>query len=366
VNHGLTNAGHENNLAPKCLVRYPLERNHSELLHLPIKHMKLKEKNYLAILDGYFPPFTTIPTEKDQKLIAEGKMSLEDIEDPHFKLMFKKWLSEIHGNTNMEFAINTFMAKMNRRTNKDQDELLGHTLAVCFLAKSYETFRVKNPGQLREIYKETTNSLKSILRDLKKLQKSISSHEKTHTTMSVDPYIYREETTEIDEHTCSKNIQEDEFKILFQFLNPYNPKLADPQLSLSKLNELLDIYYRLLGPKLDSLTETVSSKDQGFIYYETGPLKYPKSLTTAQNLSNPELNGLIFNLALLFRQYTDTSNEEHWLTTRGGAMPNVGNACVGLIGSFVNATFPSDGFSAKQITDRLANLAKTNVKFTSW
>ena len=328
--------------------------------------MKLNEKIYLAILDGYFPPFTTIPTEEDQKLIVEGKMSLEEIEEPHFKLMFRKWLNEIPENTSMEFAINTFTEKMKKRTSKDQDELLGHTLAVCFLAKSYETFRVKNPGQLREIYKETTNSLKSILRNLGKLQKSISNHEETLTTMSVDPYVYREETTEIDEHTCSKNIQEDEFKILFQFLNPYHPKLSDPQLSLSKLNELLGIYYRLLEPQLDNLTETVSSKRAGHIYCETGPLKYPKSLATAQNLSNPELNGLIFNLALLFRQYTDTGNEEHWLTTQRGPMLNVGNACVGLIESFVNATFPSDGFSAKQITDRLANLAKTNVEFTSW
>ena len=321
--------------------------------------MSSKEK-YLNILNDYFP-FEAIPDEEEQKLLETGGISSAHIKGAFYEPLFKEWLSWALENDQMSDSIGELRGKLDKRAKEDQEELIGHVLAVCFLAKNNKKFSHNTPDRIRAQNIETKGQLQSIVNNIEKLQDSINSISNGKTFKNIAPYIN------------DGNLNKEECEIVSQFLAPNNP----PVLSFDKLNDLIGIYQKLLKSDLNWL-----NKKPSYAYLETGPLKYPKELTSGQQLPDPELNGLIFNLALLFRQYTDTSNDGHWLRTKSGPMLKEGKPCHGLNASFINATFfnvdePETGkrsaprtksgeFDENSITQRLLSLTRNSVEFTSW
>jgi hypothetical protein len=291
-----------------------------------------KEK-YFHILDEYFPFFTAIPTEEEQKLIQDGKMSLKNIKEPYFKSMFREWLGWILKSDQMEDAISFLQERLSMRTSEEEEQLMGHVLAACFLASNYKELAANAPEGKREQRQNHIDKLEPILKDISKLQQSISK-----LKIPIDPHFASQNPFKEDQSLPSF-LTPEEYQIVSHFLGPYDPKISDPELSMDKFGKVLSVYHKLVKFELGKIKQSASPENLGHYFRETGPLKYPKKLSSSQHSSNPGLNGLTFYLALLFRQFTDLNNKGKWLARRTGAMPTTGEPCHKINADFVNATF---------------------------
>jgi hypothetical protein len=298
--------------------------------------MRHNKENYFHILDEYFPFFTVLPTEEEQELIKDGGMSLNDIKEPYFKSVFREWLDRILKSDQMGDAIRFLRERLNMRTLEEQEQLIGHVLVACFLASNYKELGANAPEGQREQHKNHIEMLEPVIKNISNLQQSISK-----LKISIDPHFASQNPFKENQDPPSF-LTPEEYKIVSHFLNPYDPKISDPKLSMERFGKVLSVYHKLVKFELDQLKQSTSPENLSYYFCETGPLKYPKKLSSAQHSPNPELNGLIFYLALLFRQFTDLNNKEGWLTRRTGVMPTTGEPCHKINADFVNATFFND------------------------
>ena len=340
--------------------------------------MKHNKEKYFQILDEYFPFFTAIPTEEEQASIQDGEMSFEDIKEPYFKSMFREWLSWTLKSNQMDDAMTFLQKRLDMRTSEEQEQLIGHVLVACFLASNYKELAANAPEDKREQRKNHKDKLEPVLKDMGKLQQSISK-----LNIPIDPH-YASQNPFKENQSPPPFLTPEEYKIVSQFLKPYNPKISDPELSMEIFEKVLSVYHKLVKFKLDQLEQSASPENLSHYFRETGPLKYPKKLSSSQHSQNPELNGLIFYLALLFRQFTDLNNKGGWLTRRTGAMPTTGEPCHKINADFVNATFFNDKIKKQannptQTKSELGELDENSigqrllpfnsdkgVEFTSW
>jgi hypothetical protein len=201
------------------------------------------------------------------------------------------------------------------------------------LASNYKELAANNPDGMREQRKNHIDILEPVLKDISKLQKSIS-----RLNILIDPHYASQKPSKEDQSPPSFLVTE-EYQIVSQFLKPYDPKISDPELSTEKLGKVLSVYHKLVKFEYDKIKQSDSPENLSYIFRQTGPLKYPNKLFRSQYSKNPELNGLIFYLALLFRQFTDTDNKDKWLSRKTGVMPICGNPCHTINADFVNVTF---------------------------
>jgi hypothetical protein len=340
-----------------------------------------KEK-YVDILGKYFGPFTAIPTEEEQLLIQDGKMSLKEVKEPYRASMFREWLDLFAENERMSTAILYLRNTLDGRTKKDQEELIGHVLVACFLASHYKEFNANVPEYMREQHQVGLDKLESVLKDINNLQSSISN-----LKISLNPHIVSQNPFDIEKHSVPHLLTPEEYQIVSHFVEPYDPKISDPYLSFKKFGKVLRTFQKLVKYAYEGLGESTSPERLSYYFCETGPLKYPKKLSSSQHLHNPELNGLIFYLALLFRQYTASHHKGEWLVTKTGAMPKTGKPCHKINADFVNATFPDakrkvnkkstsrdlqddpsmdKEFNETHISQKLHDLINNGAEFTNW
>lgn len=114
----------------------------------------------------------------------------------------------------------------------------------------------------------------------------------------------------------------------------------------------------------------------------SGPLIFPDSISKQFEKKDPEVNGLLFLLTFIFRTYTapiwkDLKKSNPDLTVKRpnhGKMPNYGEPCYRLVGSFANAVFFPDGreedeykeYSEQKINLRISELKKKDACLKPW
>lgn len=311
-------------------------------------------KNYINIYSSYLP-YYVINNKEWNSLYHTG---------------FKGWLKSNSEEKSLVSALENLEDTLRKvRGEEAFEELKGHVLTVCFLAQNYETLQPLPPKKMQESYKNTIENIKSTCDEINELKVTIE------TKVQIPPNIPKNPNNKIATGFYSIPILGAVPEDLEKYLQGNNPGKPLQEIPIESFQKVLDVLWSGLQSHLEMFQRQQKNEYPTLIYNQVGPLIYPKKVSSAQNVETPEVNGLIFNLILLFRQYTNLPNDENWLKTKTGLLPNQGKPHHNIVANFVNTIFPtakkkgddlSLGMEPKTISQRISDLRKSKVKLGSW
>lgn len=232
------------------------------------------------------------------------------------------------------------------KNKKNKEELIHHILAVCFLASN----RDENDAR-KEIKKE----LEDLNYILDRQRQPIAELRNLLEQCIKNPM--KETLT----HALSYNYTD-------RVVSPFTPE---------HFKEVLDHYIYCINKEIGGNLKESNDRISTVLRRNIGVLLYPKTLPRKEPRKDSRQNGLCYNLAFLFRHFTQ-DKEGDWLPSINGPMPKEGHSCYDLIAYFVNIIFCPEGEKVKgeyekigeltgdQVRQRIAPLAELGASLDYW
>ncbi|MBT5717559.1 MAG: hypothetical protein HOI70_11660 [Opitutae bacterium] len=311
----------------------------------------------IQALEMYFPDPWWVPAHLEEKY--GGEEAAKKWRENKLREDFSKWLEWAKEQEGFVDALTRMRSIEGKRSKDDFEELKSHILVISFFASpgwykpaDFEDNKVKE-------HKECIENITSQVKGIKEFRKSLKSNKNNH-------------------------FQPDSIHLRFldwlevlkkEGLVPAENKELD-HLSLEFLDRLLESYQ--LDLELEGYDLGGDNSGFGFGAFmerkSHGVLIYPQKISRQAVREHAEINSYIFYLAMLFRQFTDTTSSGPWLTKFNGEMPDCGGARYENVADLANTLFTSIGWledetkelTNKKVMERIKALTDKGVKLGSW
>ncbi|MDC0947133.1 hypothetical protein OAS18_06435 [Nitrospinaceae bacterium] len=309
----------------------------------------------LKALEMYFPDYWGY-SEIEAKM---GNEAAKKWRENKLKEDLSKWLEEAKEQRGFVEALLRLRILDDIRSKEDFEELKSHILVVSFFATLGGNKPVEFEGDNIKEHKECIENITNQVKGIKAFRKSL----KFNKNNRFPPKSIR--------LGFSNSLE----VLKKEGLIPEENKKLD-YLSLEFLEWLLESYQINLEVEGFELGGDNSNfAGGGFLKRNIrGILIYPQELPRQAVRGPAEISSYIFHLAMLFRQFTDTTSSGPWLTKFNGEMPDCGGARYENVADLANMLFTSIGWledetkelTNKKVMERIKALTDKGVKLGSW
>lgn len=253
------------------------------------------------------------------------------------------------------------------RGEDGEEDLKGKILAVCYAAWNYKAPPIADwPTNWRQKKKEFQGEIQAALDHCSAISNFIE-RQKLIFDEEGYPFIRKK----MDKHgwvqyKINSPIQFDSKTRTVKFDIPLPKNYPPPH---RVLNAYMQAFHDGL---LDYLHELKNSK-QPFQNCH-GPLYYPNSLPKQAMKEKAELNGFLFHLVFIFRQYTNLKvKKDTWYQQKTGPMPSGGTPCFKQVADIANSlnqictpNLSEKEFSLSQVKQVIYRLQENDVILNTW
>ncbi len=259
---------------------------------------------------------------------------------------FIDWHDANKTNDRLKDALNRVRLKINKKNKKD---LINHILAVCFFASrkgAYDGSKIMRDGMI--LLNKNIEKQRAPLNKLRELLEQC-----------IDNPVKGLFTGPVPDDTPASILDPEQRRA------PFPPEY---------IKGVLDHYSRFVSDAFGRQLKEANNNIPLHFKKNIGVLCYPEIPPKQAYRENPHYNCLSYNLAFLFRHFTQ-EKEGDWLPSTKGPMPIEGNSYYELIGELANATFYPEGnevddedqeFHYRKIEDRVLRLTKAKVQLGTW
>ena len=233
------------------------------------------------------------------------------------------------------------------RSKDELRQLTDQAKRLCFEAVHYETSSFKDSGKMaREEVEAVLKAIPNQTAALETLRKFVREYP-SHSIIGFDAAF----------------LEADDKNPLKQALDGWKGEITTEAF----LDNILSLYQKGLTYLEQVLSD--AKKESYLAMRVSGTLIYPNSLNKREKGAHAAENDLLFNLAYLFMDYTDSSAKLFGLSKINGPMPNHGNPCYPHIADLANAVFYAGGdasqevmeFTSTKVADRIRKLKEKGV-----
>lgn len=238
------------------------------------------------------------------------------------------------------------------RSKDELRQLTDQAKRLCFEAVHYETSSFKDSGKMaREEVEAVLKAIPNQTAALKTLRQFIHEYP-FHSSKGFEAAFLK---------TVDKNP-------LKQALDGWKGEITT--------EDFLDNIFSLYQKGLTYLEQGLSdAKKESYLALRvSGTLIYPDSLNKREKGANAAENDLLFNLAYLFRDFTNPSVKPFGLSKISGPLPDHGNPCYPHIAYLANAVFYESGdtyqekneFTDTKVADKIRKLKAKGVQIAPY
>ena len=226
--------------------------------------------------------------------------------------------------------------------------LSGDVTFACFKATIYDSPMLKDKA------KETREEAKNVLEEIPDQLKAIKTLKRF-----ISKYPF---------HSCNG------FANAFKEINDETPlsKALDSEsgkiMAYDFLLETLSLYEKGLDYEKEAIIQT--NTEPLLFRRFSGYLLYPEPLNKREQGANEAENSLLFELAFLFKNFTNLELKKNWRFKIEGLLPEHGDPCYKHIANLANAVFYEDEdpnnekkeFTVSKVGDRIRKLQQKGVQ----
>lgn len=292
---------------------------------------------------------------------------------------FNKWKEEFSKpGTSGADALERMESHFSNLLDEDDLEALKNkVLQACFFAEKIHRGEIDDLGidgrsRMRDIELEIPNHLKTIDKILKFMKKFPDFAKE----IALNKGFY-EEYSSLEESLEEYKKKYPDLSKTKDFEKDFYEKCPSSKQYLELYKEGIKEYSNNVKPKPGE-----TNRSEYSTWHLAGPLKFPDSIAKQFEKKDPEVNGLLFSLAFIFRTYTtptyrnlrQLNPEEAIKEPISGKMPKYGKPRYELVENFANAVFYPEGmeqdekkeYSVENIKLRIAELIKKEAYLKPW